>query len=141
MILLDTNVVSELFRPRPEPAVEAYLLAQPRDALFTAAVCVAEIRYGLARMPQGRRRDELAGRIEAFLSGGFAARILPFDAACAAAYGMIRASRESRGLPIEVEDAMIAATAYAHRATVATRNATDLDGCGVTVINPWAHRA
>lgn len=139
MILLDTNVISELVRPRPEPAVEAYLLAQARDELFTAAVCIAEIQYGLARMPAGRRRDELTEDVEAFLVGAFGARILPFDSACAAAYGAIRSGREARGAPIEVEDAMIAATALARGASVATRNVDDFAGCGVIVVNPWEH--
>lgn len=141
MILLDTNVISELVRPQPDPAVEAYLARQIRRSLFTAAVCIAEIRYGLARMPVGRRRDDLAKRVEAFLTGGFEPYVLPFDAACAALYGAIRAERESRGAPIEIEDAMITATALAHGAAVATRNVADFDGCGVTVINPWLHHA
>lgn len=141
MILLDTNVISELVRPQPEPAVEAYLAGQLRRSLFTAAVCVAEIRYGLARLPAGRRRDELTRRVEAFLAGGFGPHVLPFDAACAALYGTIRAEREGRGAPIEVEDAMIAATARAHGAVVATRNTTDFDGCGAMVVDPWLHRA
>jgi predicted nucleic acid-binding protein len=141
VILVDTNVVSELVRLRPEPTVEAFLLKEPRNALFTAAVCVAEIRYGLARMPAGRRRDELATRIETFLTDGFEERILPFDAVCAALYGAIRAEREARGGPIEVEDAMIAATARAHGAAVATRNVADFEGCGIDVINPWEHGA
>ena len=137
MILIDTNVISELVRPRPGRAVEVFLLERPQNELFTAAVCVAEVHYGLARIAAGRRRDELATRITAFLAGGFEGRVLPFDAACATLYGTIRAEREARGKPIEVEDAMIAATARAHGATLATRNVTDFEKCGIVVVNPW----
>ena len=121
-------------------AVEIFLLERPQDELFTAAVCVAELRYGLARMAAGRRRDELAARVAAFLTDGFEGRTLPFDATCATLYGTIRAEREARGKPIEVEDAMIAATAGAHGAAVATRNVADFEDCGVVVINPWEQK-
>lgn len=141
MILLDTNVISELVRTAPEARVEAYLRRHRSEAMFTAAICLAEIRYGLARLPAGRRRDDLAMSVEAFLTGGFEDRILPFNAACAGLYGLIRAEREARGLPIEVEDAMIAATARAHGATLATRNVADFEFCGITVVNPWDQSA
>jgi hypothetical protein len=130
VILLDTNVISELVRPLPDRAVTEFLRREAPETLFTATVCEAEIHYGLARMPAGRRRDELADRIAAFRSAAFPGRVLPFDGSCAARYGEIRAVREAAGKPIAVEDAMIAATAHAYGAIVATRTVADFAGCG-----------
>lgn len=137
MILLDTNVISELVRRQPDPTVAAFLRRQPPQSLFTAAVCEAEIRYGLARMPPGRRRNELAGRITVFLTTAFPDRIMAFDSAAAAVYGAIRAAREAAGKPITVQDAMIAATARAYGLSIATRNDDVFTGCGVLWVNPW----
>lgn len=137
MILLDTNVISELVRPLPDPAVVTFVGGQALEAVFTAAICEAEIHYGLARMLPGRRRDDLTARITAFLATGFQARILHFDSACAALYGEIRSHREAAGKPIAVEDCMIAATARAHGAIVATRNVPDFQDCGVEIVSPW----
>ncbi|MBV8458769.1 MAG: type II toxin-antitoxin system VapC family toxin [Acetobacteraceae bacterium] len=137
MILLDTNVISELVRPSPDPSVVAFLRRQPPETVFTSAVCEAEIRYGLARLPPSRRRDDLTNRIAIFLASGFPSQTLPFDSACAALYGEIRASREAMGKPIAVEDGMIAATARSRGAIVATRNAADFEVCGVDIVNPW----
>jgi len=138
VILLDTNVISELVKPLPDRTVTDFLRREAAETLFTAAVCEAEIHYGLARMPAGRRRNELADRIAAFRSAAFPGRILPFDSACAARYGEIRAAREAAGQPIAVEDAMIAATARAYGAIVATRNVRDFANCGIQVIDPGA---
>jgi len=137
MILLDTNVISELVRPAPDPAVLAYVRALAPETAFTAAVCEAEINYGLARLPAGRRREDLAARIATLFASGFQNQILPFDSLCASHYGAIRSAREAAGRPITVEDAMIAATACAHGATVATRNVDDFQGCGAEVVDPW----
>lgn len=137
MILLDTNVISELIRPSPDAAVRYFLRSRSSDELFTSSICEAEIRYGLTRMPSGRRREELTVRVAAFLSDAFSDRILPFDTACAAHYGEIRAAREAAGRPITVEDAMIAATVRAHGAVLATRNLADFEGTRITVVNPW----
>ena len=117
--------------------VLAFLRRQPQATLFTSCICEAEVRYGLARMPRGRRRNELAGRV-AVLFAGFAARILSFDSASATHYGTIRVARRSAGKPISVQDAMIAATARAYGVAVATHNADDFSGCGVRVVNPWS---
>jgi toxin FitB len=135
LILLDTNVISELTREAPDKKVLAFLRRQPQATLFTSCICEAEVRYGLAR--RGRRRNELAGRV-AVLFTGFAARILPFDSTCATHYGIIRVARQTAGKPISVQDAMIAATARAYGVAVATRNAGDFAGCGVRVVNPWS---
>lgn len=137
MILLDTNVISELIRPQPDATVAAFLRHQPPQTLFTASVCEAEIRYGLARMPAGRRRNDLAGRITLFLATAFAGRIVAFDTAAAALYGTIRAAREADGKPISVQDAMIAATARAYGLSVATRDGNDFTGCGLEITDPW----
>jgi predicted nucleic acid-binding protein len=137
VILLDTNVISELVRPLPDPAVLSFVSRQAPDAVFTAAICEAEIHYGLARLPPGRRRDDLTARITAFFATGFPARVLRFDSACAVLYGKIRADREAAGMPISVEDGMIAATARAHGAMVVTRNLTDFRDCGIDIVSPW----
>jgi predicted nucleic acid-binding protein len=137
MILLDTNVISALMRPQVDPAVAAYLQTRPPDMLFTASLCEAEIRYGIARLPAGRRRDGLAEAFRTFLAEGFSGRIIAFDSACAAAYADIRVLRETAGLPVAIPDAMIAGTALAHGATVATRNINDFAHCGILVENPW----
>ena len=137
MILLDTNVISELVRPAPDPAVVGFLRQQLPDSIYTAAVCVAEIQYGLARMPAGRRRDDLTARVAALLEIAFPKEILPFGGECAVHYGEIRAYREAAGKPITVEDAMIAATAQAHGAVLATRNLADFEDTGIQLVNPW----
>jgi toxin FitB len=137
MILLDTNVISELVKPSPNPAVAAFLSRAMPDTVFTASICEAEIRYGLARLPRGRRRNDLAGRVTAFFAEAFGNRTLAFDSASAVIYGELRAAREAAGKPIAVEDAMIAATARAYGASVVTRNVTDFTGCDVEVVNPW----
>jgi toxin FitB len=138
VILLDTNVISELVRPAPDPTVTAYVDSLAPEHVFTAAICIAEIHYGLARMPHGARRDALAARIATFLGMGFPEQILPFDAPCAALYGQIRHQREAAGRPITVEDAMIAATAQAYSVqAIATRNTKDFLECGVPLIDPW----
>jgi toxin FitB len=137
VILLDTNVISELMRPAITPAVAAYVQALDPETLFTASLCEAEIRYGIARLPLGRRRDALATAFQAFLTQGFAGRILAFDSSCAAGYATIRVRREAAGLPVSIPDAMIAGTALAHGSTVATRNVADFAGCGIAIANPW----
>jgi predicted nucleic acid-binding protein len=138
MILLDTNVISELARSQPHAAVLAYVGSLAPETVFTAAVCEAEIRYGLARMTDGRRRHELIARMRSFFEIGFPDQVLRFDRTCAAVYGEIRHAREAAGKPITVEDAMIAATARAYGVqAIATRNTKDFVDCGVTLIDPW----
>jgi predicted nucleic acid-binding protein len=141
LILLDTNVVSELTRRQPDALVEAFFRQQPPQSLFTASVCEAEIRYGLAQLPRGRRRNDLASRVISFLSAAFDGRILPFDSAAAALYGEIRVSRLAIGRPIGVADAMIAATARVFGVAIATRDEADFTECGVRLVNPWSDQA
>jgi len=138
VILLDTNLISELVKPHPNQAVVAYVDGLAPETVFTAAICEAEIRYGLARMAQGRKRDDLIARMATFFETGFPDQVLRFDRACAAVYGEIRHAREAAGQPITVQDAMIAATARAYGVqAIATRNTKDFANCGVTLIDPW----
>jgi predicted nucleic acid-binding protein len=138
VILVDTNVISELVKVEPNPAVNAYLVDLAVETVFTASVCEAEIRYGLARMPSGRKRDELIARVATFFDAGFQDQVLRFDRVCAALYGEIRQAREAVGRPMTVEDAMIAATARAYgMQAIVTRNTKDFEDCGIELIDPW----
>ena len=137
MILLDTNVVSELIRPKPNPKVEAWLGEQYSANVFLSVISEAELRYGVAILPAGRRRDRLAAEIEGVLREDFAERILTFDSECARAYALIASERRAAGFPIHHADCQIAATARARGAKIATRNVADFHGCGVEVTNPW----
>ena len=137
MIILDTNVISELLRPAPAAQVERWLAAQDGAMVFFTSVGEAEIRYGLAIMPSGRRHAALSKTIEAILEEDFRDRILNFDRAAALAYATIAAERRAVGRPISQFDCQIAAIARASAAAVATRNTGDFEGCGITVIDPW----
>ncbi len=138
MIVLDTNVVSELLRPVPAPQVEAWLAAQDGAQVYFTAVGEAELRYGVAVLPAGRRRAALAAAVDAMLEEDFRDRILFFDRGAALAYAAIAADRRAAGRPISQFDCQIAAISRAHGAAVATRNIDDFAGCGIAVIDPWA---
>jgi predicted nucleic acid-binding protein len=137
MIIIDTNVISELLRPTPEPAVEAWLGEQDGLNIYLTAISEAELRYGVAIMTNGKRRDGLDNAIDRILRDDMAGRILPFDSAAARAFADIAATRRSAGRPILQADCQIAAIAWAHNAPVATRNTPDFEGCGIDLINPW----
>lgn len=137
MIVLDTNVLSETLRPKPADAVRHWMVGQPADNLFTTSICEAEILYGLARIPAGRRRTALQKEIAAIFGEAFAGRILPFDSASARAFAQIAATRRTLGRPISDLDAQIAAIASSHGATLATRNIDDFADCGIRLLNPW----
>lgn len=139
MIILDTNVVSELLRPAPAPVVEAWLAAQDGAAVFFTAIGEAELRLGVAILPAGRRRTALAEAIDAMLEEDFRDRVLSFDAAAAQAYAAIAADRRAAGRPISQFDCQIAAIACSRRAALATRNTADYEGCGIELIDPWRH--
>ena len=141
MIILDTNVVSELLRPAPSLAVEAWLAAQDGATVFFTAIGEAELRLGAAILPAGRRRTSLAEAIDAMLEADFRNRILPFDTAAAQAYAAIAATRRAAGRPISQFDCQIAAIARNKQAVLATRNKVDYEDCGIEVINPWQHVA
>lgn len=137
MIVLDTNVISELMRPKPHPAVSTWVSAQTRDLLYTTSINRAEILYGIAAMPAGRRREGLRDLVEAMFAGDFAGRVLPFDARAAPLYAKIATERRQAGAPIEGFDALIAAAMLGAGGSIATRDVSGFEGCGLTVIDPW----
>ena len=140
MIVLDTNVLSELAKEQPHPAVRAWANAQSTPTLCATTISEAEILYGLAVMPAGRRQRALARAMKAVFTVLLEGRVLPFDRAAAAAYADIRTARKRRGHPVPLEDLQIAAIARSGRATaVATRNVGHFHGFGVPTIDPWAH--
>lgn len=140
MILLDTHVVSELMRPAPSEAVLAWFAAQDAADLYLSAIGEAELRRGAAMLPDGKRRDQLMATIDAMITEDFAGRILPFDSNAAQAFVLVFLERRAAGRPISFADGQIAATARAQGAAIATRNTVDFAGCGLAVIDPWAHQ-
>jgi len=138
LILLDTNVVSELMRPSPEPNVVRWTDAQDESELWISAVTMAEIRLGLALLPKGKRRNRLIELAEQMFREDFAGQCLPFDCEAAAEYARIVSARTRLGHPISVEDAQIAAIAITGGLTLATRNTKDFLNIGlVSLLNPW----
>lgn len=137
MFVLDTNVVSEPGRRRPDPRVRAWAGKRRAERLFFSTIGEAELRYGVAIMPPGRRRDALAAEIERTLREDFAGRILPFDSAAARAFAVIMADRRRMGRPAARADCQIAAIARARGMAVATRNAGDFAATGAGLVNPW----
>lgn len=137
MILLDTNVLSELMRPVPSAAVESWMSGQPVAGIFISAITEAELRYGLALLPDGQRQRRLVAQAEAMLAEDFAGRVLPFDSPAASAYARIAAARRLSGRPIAQADAQIAAIAASRGASLATRNTADFVDCGIDVVDPW----
>lgn len=137
MILLDTNVVSEMIRPTPDHSVEQWFAAQTSADVYMCATTEAELRFGVALLPDSRRRSLLAADIERMLTTVFSGKILTFDSAAAIEFALVASDRRRAGRPITIPDAQIAAIARAHGAALATRNVRDFEGCGVDVINPW----
>jgi toxin FitB len=138
MIILDTNVISELMRTTPATAVVHWANGRPATSLYLTSITQAEILHGIQLLPRGKRRDTLATAAAAVFEHNFAGRVLPFGSDAAIAYAGIAAARRRAGRPISVFDAQIAAIARAHDADLATRNVDDFEGCGVDVIDPWA---
>ena len=137
MILLDTNVLSEVMRPKPNPAVLTWVDSQELTGLWTCTIVVAEVLSGLDLMPAGNRKERLGEKAEQMFSNLFTDRVLNFDQLAARIYGTVLLKRRNRGRPIDEMDALIAATALAHGATLATRNTADFEDCGVELVNPW----
>lgn len=135
--VLDTNVLSELMKPRPAQAVLSWLIRHGTDDLRTAAVCQAEILAGAAILPESQRRRDLEAATARVFAQTFARTVLPFDSGAARHFADIVAARQRSGRPILPLDAMIAAIARTHGAAVATRDVADFQGCGVVVHNPW----
>lgn len=137
MILLDTNVISELMREVPDDAVRQWTAGVAEDHAYTTAIAQAEILYGVRRLPPGRRRDALERSALDIFGSVLAGRVLPFDTAAASAFADILGARHGRGRPMDAYDAMIAAIARANAAVLATRNTRDFAHCGIDVVNPW----
>ncbi|MDQ3036740.1 MAG: type II toxin-antitoxin system VapC family toxin [Myxococcota bacterium] len=138
MIVLDTNVLSELMKPRPSMAVVRWVDARSVASLYTTSLTEAELLHGIALLPNGKRRDAIDAAARAMFEEELAGRVLPFGSAAARAYAEIAAARRRAGRPIATIDAQIAAIVRATGATLATRNVSDFDGCGIDVANPWS---
>lgn len=138
MIVLDTNVISEVFRPQPDARVVAWLESLAGDVAITA-ITLAELLAGVRRLPDGRRKKALSVRIQGALDPYRDSRaVLAFDDAAAEQYADVLVAREKAGLPISTADAQIAAICRSHNATCATRNITDFACTGVELIDPWS---
>lgn len=137
MIVLDTNVLSELLRQRPAVPVQTWVAAQPVSSLFTTTITQAEMLLGVALLPPGKRRAGLEEAVTGLFDGDLSGRVLPFDASAARAFAVVSVARRQAGRPLTQLDAQIAAIARSRGAAIATRNTSDFEGCGVTLVNPW----
>ena len=137
MILIDTNVISELWKPGPDSNVLAWIDAQTIETLYLSAITVAELRYGLAMMPDGKRRTIYQERLEREVLPTFAGRVLAFDLDTSKTYAELMARARAEGKAIAKADGYIAATAATHGLIVATRDTSPFEAGGLNVINPW----
>ncbi len=135
--LLDTNCISELVRPRPEPRVIDWMEAADETMLYLSVLTLGEVRKGLAGLPQSTRRTSLETWLEIDLQTRFAGRILPIDGAIADRWGLLAAEAKRAGNSLPIIDGLLAATALHHNLTVVTRNASDFANARVQVLNPW----
>lgn len=140
MILLDTNVISEPLRPAGDAGVLAWLDAQSIETMYLSTITLAELRFGMAALPAGRRRELLQSQLEQQVLPLFAGRLLSFDEPASRAYAALRARARSAGKAIAPADGYIAAIASAHGLTVATRDHAPFEAVGLQVINPWGWR-
>jgi predicted nucleic acid-binding protein len=137
VIILDTNVVSELLRPAPDRNVISWVDAQDATEVVITAITAAELRAGVAFLPRGRRKATIATQVEALLEGTFADYVLPFENDSSGHYAAVLAARRRAGRPISALDAQIAAICLQHDAVLATRNTADFARTGTRLINPW----
>jgi len=137
MIILDTNIISELMRPSPSPKVITWIDEQHTSTLFITSITVAEIRYGLNVLPKGQRRGSLEDAFERTIQTGFFHRVLDFDLSAANVYGPLMASRRSRGQPLSISDGQIASIALVFGSKLATRNLRDFEDSGIELIDPF----
>ena len=137
MILVDTNVLSELWRVAPDPGVLSWVDAQAIETLHLSAITVAELRFGVASMPEGRRRSIYQDRLEREVLPAFMGRVLPFDLDASQTYATLMARARREGKAISTADGYIAATAASRALMVATRDVTPFEAAGLKVINPW----
>lgn len=140
MIVLDTNIVSETLKPRPDSSVLAWLDAQLAETLYLSSVTVAELLFGVAVLPAGKRRDRLAAAVDG-LVGLYQGRLLPFDVEAARSYAALAATARARARGFPIPDGYIAATAASRNFIVASRDASAFEACGLQAINPWATTA
>jgi predicted nucleic acid-binding protein len=141
MIILDTNVLSAMMRPRPDVHVVAWLDKQARSSVWITSVTVLEIQFGLQILPVGKRRSLLIGTFDSILADDIGGRVAPFDTSAAECCAELMAARHKKGRPVESRDTMIAGIALACHATLATRNVPHFEDLSVTVVNPWAIRS
>jgi toxin FitB len=137
MIILDTNVISELMASSPAESVERWVGLRPPTSLYTTCITEAEILFGVRLLTKGKRRDRVELAATTLFDKVFAGRLLPFGGDAARAYARIAAERRRRGKPISVLDAQIAGIARAAGAGLATRNVADFESCGIEVVDPW----
>jgi toxin FitB len=140
MIVLDTNVLSELMKSNGSQTVYEWVSKQAQMSLFTTTITEAEILYGIALLPKGKRRNALTETAHQMFSEDFEKRVLPFDTDAAKVFAQIAAERRQVGRPISQFDAQIAAICYSRNAQLATRNVMDFRDCGLSVLNPWEDR-
>ncbi len=138
MIILDTNVVSELIRPVPSEEVIRWVAAQPPLLLYTTSITQAEMLYGMEILTKGKKKRELEAALGGMFDQDFRDRVLSFDSGCAKFFAEVAAARKMLGRPISQFDAQIAAIARNRKAVLATRNISDFSGCGLKLVNPWA---
>ncbi len=139
MIILDTNVISEVMRPIPAASVSRWLETQQRASVFSTTVTQAEILFGIHLMPEGKRRDGLLGAATTFFNVRLAGKVLSFDGDAAVAFSRLAADRRRSGRPISHPDAQIASITLSLGATLATRNVRDFEHCGIEMVNPWGN--
>lgn len=137
MIILDTNVLSELMRPEPSPRVVAWVAKQPATELFTTSITEAEVFYGIELLTKGKRREGLLAAAEAMFAEDLAGRIFGFESDAARVFSKIAAHRRALGRPVSHADAQIAAIVQVRGAKLATRNVADFADCGLDVVDPW----
>jgi len=137
MIILDTNVLAELMRPKPSPRVAAWVAKQPAAELFTTAITEAEIFYGIELLSRSKRREGLLVAAEAVFAEDLAGRILAFESDAARVFSRIAAHLRALGKPVSHADAQIAAIARVRGAKLATRNVADFEDCGLDIVDPW----
>lgn len=135
--LLDTNIISELIKPRPEPKVVTWVDSTDETLLFLSVLTLGEIRKGIAALEKASRRVALEAWLETRLRPRFSGRILPIDEAVADRWGVLAAAAAARGAPLPVIDGLLAATALQYNLTLVTRNARGAPGTGALVFNPW----
>jgi predicted nucleic acid-binding protein len=137
MTILDTNVLSELMKPKPSPKVAVWVAKQPPAEIFTTSITEAEIFYGIELLTSGKRREGLLAAAEAMFAEDLAGRVFEFGSEAARAFSKIAADRRALGRPISHADGQIAAIVQTRGATLATRNVEDFGDCGLDVVDPW----